>query len=235
MENTADGHEPGPVASRRHLITLCLVLLAIAAAGYAVLARAPAPAGGAPEASGAALYLPLFAAEWGLFLYVRMGVRRRGGSIRELICARPPGARALLVDLLLGALLLALLVGASASYEYAFGSAIPGSVQGLLVRRAADIPLWILLSLSAGFVEEITFRGYLQRQFGALLGSPWLGVAAQAILFGVTHGYQGGALVLKISLLGLLFGAAALLRRSLVPGIVAHGAMDVIGGLAAFR
>jgi membrane protease YdiL (CAAX protease family) len=222
-----------PVASRRHLIALCLILLAIAAAGYILLARAPA--GAVPGPSGAALYLPLLAAEWGLFLYVRAGVRKHGHSVRELICARSLGAGALVVDILLGGLLLALLIAAAFLYERAFGAAIPGSVQGLLVRRAADIPLWILLSLSAGFVEEITFRGYLQRQFGALLGSRWLGVVAQAILFGLTHGYQGGALVLKIAMLGLVFGAAARLRRSLVPGIVAHAATDIIGGLAAFR
>jgi membrane protease YdiL (CAAX protease family) len=234
MDSEADERGPAPVASGRHLIVLCLILLAIAGAGYVSLARVPqAEAVAGP--SGAALYLPLLAAEWGLFFYVRLGLRKRGQSVRELICTRPLGARALLVDLLLGGLLFASLIAVAFLYERAFGAAIPGSVQTLLVHRAADIPLWVLLSLSAGVVEEITFRGYLQRQFGALLGSPWLGVAAQAILFGITHGYQGGALVLKIAMLGLLFGAAALLRRSLVPGILAHAATDVIGGLAAFR
>jgi membrane protease YdiL (CAAX protease family) len=105
----------------------------------------------------------------------------------------------------------------------------------LLVRHAADIPLWILLALSAGFVEELVFRGYLQRQFGALLASRWAGVIAQAVFFGVTHGYQGALPVLKITLFGLMFGAFALVRRSLVPGMTAHAAVDVIGGLAAFR
>ena len=56
-----------------------------------------------------------------------------------------------------------------------------------------------------------------------------------ALLFGVSHGYQGWVQIVKISLLGLLFGLAALLRRSLVPGMAAHAAADVIGGLAIFR
>ena len=235
MDRVSDQAGTRPVASRRHLIILCLILLAIAAAGYVALARAPAPGGGATPSSGAALYLPLLAAEWGLFLYVRMGLRNAGHPVRALISARPLGARALLADLALGVLLLAVLMGAAALFAQAFGSATPGSVQILLVRRAADIPLWILLSLSAGFVEELVFRGYLQAQLGALLGNPWLGVAAQAILFGVTHGYQGGALVLKIAMLSLIFGTAALLRRSLVPGMIAHAATDLIGGLSAFR
>jgi membrane protease YdiL (CAAX protease family) len=36
-------------------------------------------------------------------------------------------------------------------------------------------------------------------------------------------------------LFGLMFGLAAFARRSLIPGMIAHAAVDVIGGLAAFR
>ena len=223
------------IASWRHLAVLCAILLAIAGISYLSLAGMSSPAPGAARPAGAMLYLPLLAAEWGLFFYVRMGLRKRGHSIRELLSARPLGARSLIADVALGALLLGLLIGAAILFEQVFGDATPGSVQALLVRRAADIPLWLALSLSAGFVEEITYRGYLQLQFGALLRNPWLGVAAQAILFGVSHGYQGGMLMLRIALLGLIFGVAARLRRSLVPGIAAHAALDVIGGLAAFR
>jgi membrane protease YdiL (CAAX protease family) len=235
MDMTRDQAESRQVASWRHLTALCAILLAIAAAGYLSLGRAGAGGGGVSAPSGAALYLPLLAAEWCLFFYIRMGLSGSGRKVRDLISARPLGARVLLADLALGLLVLVAVLAADALLDRVFGSALPGSVQALLVKRAADIPLWLLLSLSAGFVEEITFRGYLQRQFGALLGNPWPGALVQAILFGVTHGYQGPALVLKIALLGLIFGAAAQLRRSLVPGIAAHAAMDVLGGLAAFR
>ena len=233
MANETDEVRTGAIASARHLAVLCALLLAIAAAGYFSLGRAPAQGSSAP--SGAALYLPLLAAQWALFFYISRGLRARGRSIGALISARPLGARNLLADLALGVLLLGVMAGASYLFELAFGAGASGGVQALLVRRAADIPLWIMLSLSAGFIEEIAFRGYLQVQFGALLGGPWLGVAAQAILFGVSHGYQGGMLVLRIVLIGLIFGAAARLRRSLVPGMIAHAAMDVIGGLSAFR
>ena len=218
-----------PVASGRHTAVLCGILIAVAAAGCLSLGRSAA-AGGATPLSGPALYLPLLAAEWGLFLYVRMGVKKRGNTLRGLI-----GARALFVDLLLGLALFAAWLAAEYAFDRVFGAATPAGVQPLLVRRAADIPLWVLLALSAGFVEELVFRGYLQRQFGALLGSRWAGVIAQAVFFGVTHGYQGALPVLKITLFGLMFGAFALLRRSLVPGMAAHAAVDVIGGLAAFR
>ncbi|HEV7660995.1 MAG TPA: CPBP family intramembrane glutamic endopeptidase [Allosphingosinicella sp.] len=234
MNNQITLARAGPLGSWRHTTILCVILIAIAALGFLSLQRAPSQ-GGAGAVSGAALYLPLLAAEWGLFLYVRMGLRRRGKTISGLISARPLTLRAIAVDMGLGALMLGAFLAASYGFDLAFGPASEAGTEPLLVRNAADIPLWILLALSAGVVEELTFRGYLQRQFGALLGNRWLGALAQAVLFGVTHGYQGPALVLKIALLGMMFGALALCRRSLIPGIIAHASVDVIGGLAAFR
>lgn len=231
METPAEPAQP--IASRAHFAMLCSILLVIALFGLLAASRQPS-AGSTSGLSGAQLYLPLLAAEWGLFAYVRMGVRRFGGSIAGLISARPLLARALLLDALLGAGLLFLWL----TLEYGFDHLAPASsaaARQLLVRHGSDIPLWFALSLSAGFVEELVFRGYLQRQFGALLRSRWLGLLAQALFFGVTHGYQGALPILKITLFGLLFGIVALLRRSLVPGMIAHAAVDMIGGLAAFR
>lgn len=185
--------------------------------------------------SGPALYLPLLAAEWGLFLYVRMGVKRHGGTVAGLISDRPINLRAIAVDLMIGAALLAVWLAVEYLFDRELGDGLSLGTQRLLVRQGADIPLWVLLASSAGFVEEFVFRGYLQRQFGALLGSRWTGLLAQAILFGVTHGYQGGVSILKIAIFGLIFGIVALVRRSLVPGMAAHAAVDVIGGLALFR
>src|SRR5262245_2434489 len=111
MDTTSEAPRPGAIASRPHLIALCAILLAISAAGYLSLGRAGA-GGGAAAPSGAMLYLPLIAAEWCLFLYVRMGLRKEGHSIRVLISARPLGARTLLADAALGVLLLGLMAGA---------------------------------------------------------------------------------------------------------------------------
>src|SRR5437868_3299008 len=98
----------GLVASRTHLTILSAILLGIAAAGYLTLSG---PAAGAGSPAGAALYLPLLAAEWGLFVYVRMGMKRRGVAVTNLISARPLSLRALATDLLLGLLLLGLWLG----------------------------------------------------------------------------------------------------------------------------
>ncbi|MEA3036765.1 MAG: protease family protein [Sphingomonadales bacterium] len=222
-----------PVASKRHAAVLTAVLLLVALAGWLTLRQAHG--GAAPNGGSAGLYVGLLAAEWGLFLYARAGLKRHGTSIARLVSARPLTARTLAIDVLLGLLLLAALIAAQYLAERLLGQGDTTLVRSVLVTRIELVPLWLALAASAGFVEELVFRGYFQRQFGAWLGSPWAGVAAQALLFGVTHGYQGGVLVLRIALLGLMFGAVALLRRSLIPGMVAHAATDMIGGLALLR
>jgi membrane protease YdiL (CAAX protease family) len=97
---------------------------------------------------------------------------------------------------------------------------------------ALEIALWIALSLSAGFCEEFVFRGYLQRQLGALTRNALAGVALSALLFGVGHAYQGWRSVALISLYGLMFGLLAHFARSLKPGMLAHAWQDIFVGLS---
>jgi membrane protease YdiL (CAAX protease family) len=228
------------VATRRHSAILCGVLLLIAVAGYAAtFGMRSGGGGGGAGAQGAssawAIYVPALILEWGLFLFVWTGLRSFGTSFPRLISARPLTARNWLTDAALGAILFAVMLGTEWILGRLLAGGPPAGVQAILVRRAGDIPIWVALSISAGFVEELAYRGYMQRQFGALLRSPWLGVGAQALLFGLTHGYQGPVAIARIVVLALVFGVAARLRGSLIPGMVAHSTMDIAGGLALFR
>jgi membrane protease YdiL (CAAX protease family) len=92
--------------------------------------------------------------------------------------------------------------------------------------------VWIGVSLTAGFCEEVVFRGYLQKQLQAMTGSAAIAVLGQALFFGVAHGYQGVKNVIVIAVLGLLYGLLALGRRNLRPGMIAHAWSDISGGLA---
>jgi membrane protease YdiL (CAAX protease family) len=103
--------------------------------------------------------------------------------------------------------------------------------RSLLPQGVTESVLWILLSLSAGFCEEITFRGYFQRQFEALTGSKGVALVMQAALFGIAHAYQGLWSALAVTAYGALFGAIALWRGSLRAGMVAHALTDVLLGL----
>jgi hypothetical protein len=88
---------------------------------------------------------------------------------------------------------------------------------------------WIPVALSAGFCEELAFRGYLQKQFQAISGSTALAVLIQAAIFGIGHLYEGVGPVLRIMGFGVLFGILAVWRKSLRPGMIAHACSDIFG------
>jgi membrane protease YdiL (CAAX protease family) len=101
----------------------------------------------------------------------------------------------------------------------------------MLPQRAVELLLWIGVSISAGFCEELVFRGYFLKQFEAFAHSRWVALFLQAVLFGISHGYQGIEACVKIACYGALFGLLALWRRSLRPGMVAHAGSDILGGI----
>jgi membrane protease YdiL (CAAX protease family) len=93
----------------------------------------------------------------------------------------------------------------------------------------------VAIWFTAGFFEELLWRGYLMNRLVDLQGKTtklaWaISLVGSAIIFGLGHTYQGLGGVIKITTLGLLFGAAFLTtRRNLWPVIIAHGLLDTIG------
>jgi membrane protease YdiL (CAAX protease family) len=55
-------------------------------------------------------------------------------------------------------------------------------------------------------------------------------VILQAILFGISHGYQGFRAIIMIILFGFLFGILALWHKSLRPGMILHAWSDIYAG-----
>ena len=112
---------------------------------------------------------------------------------------------------------------------------VDNHVAPLRPQDSFEVALWIALCVTAGICEEIVFRGYLQRQLGALAHSVTAGIVLQAIVFGFSHGYQGLKSMMMITIYGALFGILAWWRKSLVPGMLAHFWTDassvVIGAL----
>jgi membrane protease YdiL (CAAX protease family) len=94
-----------------------------------------------------------------------------------------------------------------------------------------EIAAWGVLCLIVGFSEEIIFRGYLQSQGIGLLHSTVMGVLFSALVFGAAHGYQGMRGVCLISVYGALFSGITLLRRNLLPGMIAHSWHDFFTGM----
>lgn len=89
-----------------------------------------------------------------------------------------------------------------------------------MVPLLAGLPvlLRVALSLSAGVVEELFFRGFLQAR---------VGVFASTGLFAVAHlSYGQPFMLIGITVLSLFFAALVLWRRSILAAIVAHFAFD---------
>jgi membrane protease YdiL (CAAX protease family) len=227
---------PAPIAGRFHLVGLLLILFGIAALGFFAQHQAAAPTGKAPTAQLAEhsqaiqIYLVALVMDWALFYYCYAGIRRNGGTLASLSGGRWKSAKDVLVDIAIAIPFMALWEGVAYAGHYLLDRFSPGTtaatVASLLPKSLLEITLWILLCLTAGFCEEIAFRGYLQKQFHAFTGSIAIAVILQGIVFGITHGYQGWKNVAVISALGILYGALAAWRRNLRVNIVSHAWTD---------
>ena len=181
------------------------------------------------------LYLSLIAMEWGLVVWVwRGGLRRTGTKLSGLIGGRWASAKDVLVDGGLGLGLWAGWIMVEMAWNRWFGAGHAASIQTFLPQRALEILLWIGVSISAGFCEELVFRGYFQKQFETFTHSRWIAWFLQAVLFGVAHGYQGMEACAKIACFGALYGLVAIWRGSLRPGMIAHAWSDILSGIFGF-
>lgn len=171
-------------------------------------------------------YISVVVFEWLLVLYVRMGVHKHGMRLRDLVGGRWNTPQAVIKDIALGAALWAVWIGLMNAHVLGEGT---NTALGLLPRGILESLVWIPVALSAGFCEELAFRGYLQKQFQAITGSAAWAVLIQAVVFGIGHLYEGVGPVVRIMLFGVLFGLLALWRRSLRPGMIAHAWADIFG------
>ncbi len=96
----------------------------------------------------------------------------------------------------------------------------------------------ILLGLSwfsAGFAEEMFFRGFVMTRLQSVLGrtkfASIFSVVLAALFFGYVHFYyQGLAGFINAGAIGLIFGTYFLVyKRNLWPLIIAHGSMNTLG------
>lgn len=147
--------------------------------------------------------------------------------LRDLVGGRWATPTAVIKDIALGAGLWAVWIGLMNAHI--LGG--PNAAQKLLPQGILESLAWLPLALSAGFCEELAFRGYLQKQFQAITGSAWWAVLIQALVFGIGHLYEGVGAVARITLFGALFGLFALWRKSLRPGMIAHAWSDIFGAI----
>jgi uncharacterized protein len=249
-ETALAAQPPRPIANLWHTAIFILVLLAFSYSGSNGQHQATAKHG------KSYLYLFTIAWEWVMVLYIWLGTRKRGIGLRELIGGNEALDRLMsrgvpewsemkstsrrvltaLIDFGTGfglwigtALVLALiakLLGMHANAEQKIGFIAP--------KTGKELALFLVLSATAAFCEEIIFRGYLQRQFSILSRLAFVGIIVQAIIFGASHGYEGLQSMFLIALLGASFGLFTHFRKSVKPAMVAHLCQDSAAGILLY-
>lgn len=186
------------------------------------------------DAHHVARYLLSIAAELLFLLVVCWGLRMKRIRLMDLAGFRP-GMEAWLEDLGAAAVFwimaMIVLTAVGLALRLLHLSAPQKALIAIAPHNGLEVALWICLSVTAGFCEEIAFRGYFLRQFGSLAGAVWLGVVGSSVLFGISHGYEGAAGMIAIAAYGAMFCALAIVRRSLRPGMIAHAWHDIFSGL----
>ena len=174
----------------------------------------------------------MMAGEWFLLFFVWRGMRAYGTDVFSLIGDRWRTTWILTVDVGLGMILGLGLVWLDAFVQHLLGPDQASSIDQLLPQGPLEIALWVAVSITAGVVEELVFRGYLMRQLAARLRNVPLALVAQAVWFAAMHAYEGLNSVASIFVIGIVFGLVAVWRQQLRVNIVAHACIDLIEGIA---
>jgi uncharacterized protein len=178
-------------------------------------------------------YLTVLVEEWfGVFL-VWLAVRSRGLSVGSLVSGRWQTPRAFFRDLGLAVGFMLVVVPSVGALAYVLGANNNSAIASITPKTLAELLVSLVLSASAGFGEELVFRGYLTQQSSAWTGSRGFGLVLQGIVFGLAHGFYGKAMI-AIMMQGWLLGLFAYWRKSLRPGMLAHWLQDSMGNVVAF-
>jgi hypothetical protein len=230
-EAVDSGRPVEPIASLGHTLGLLAIIAAFAVAGRILVGN---QSGTAIEHFGRTkIYIIALSSEWFLYLYIRAGMRRQSKIVRQFIDERPWsfGRWCLYALIACGA------AGVWACCGYSLGMLLKPDqekivhLMTLLPRSGTEKILWVALSVSAAFCEEFIYRGFLFRQFQRYTGSLTAGLVLQAVIFGAAHAALPWEVVVSVTCLGLIFGGAAVLSKSLAPGMLFHGGFDILPGL----
>ena len=222
------------LAPRWHTAALVALLLAVALTGTLLQLYGAPTSAAAPEPRGNASpifarYFPLLVVNWSLVVYCSRLFRGRN-ALPDLLGQRWHTVGRAFTDLACALVGFFVIIAVEFTFARLFAVRRNAAIAALLPSTGAERLTWGVVAMSVGFCEEVVYRGYLQTQIAAATRSRALGVVLQALLFGLAHLEQGPAAAARIAGYGLLFGVLAQFRRSLLPGIACHVAVDLAAG-----
>jgi CAAX protease family protein len=178
-------------------------------------------------------YLTVIVEEWFVVLLIWLALRRRGLSFGTLVSGRWQTAGAFFKDLGLGFGFMVVAIPLVGVLARLIGGDVGSTVARVVPKTGAELAVFLALTATAAFAEELIFRGYLIRQFYAWTGSRGFAVLLQGVFFGLAHGFYRSHM-LAIMVEGCLLGVLVTWRKSLRPAMLAHGLQDTLGGILAF-
>jgi len=223
----------GPRSLKLRLLAALDIVLALGfltdSLAWAIVSRFPATS--SPLRSVPALAAFTLLSALLLVLLIASLGRLRGESLREICLGSAASLRreaALGVALVPGVFLVSF-VGKSLARHF-----LPGIYSGErniledLMHTWTDLGLFTLVALGAGGFREELQRAFVIRRFTQAWGPAWLGAALFALYFGYGHLVQGKDEAIIAGILGLLWGALTILRRSFAASAVSHGLYDAL-------
>jgi hypothetical protein len=104
-----------------------------------------------------------------------------------------------------------------------------GQMVHFLPKTDRDFRYFVGLSITAGIVEEIVFRGFVLWYLGSFMPL-WAAVGVSSVSFGLGHVYMGIGAGVRAGLVGLAFAIYYILTGSIWFPILAHATFDILQG-----
>jgi membrane protease YdiL (CAAX protease family) len=104
-------------------------------------------------------------------------------------------------------------------------------VRLLMPSNRAERSGFVLVSVTAGIGEELTYRAFLLGVLATAFGAPWTAAALTSIAFGLLHAYQGPLGMVRTGSIGFVLAAIVLTTGSVWPVVVGHVMINLVAGL----
>jgi len=103
---------------------------------------------------------------------------------------------------------------------------VPENPLEALINSPMDAVVFVVVAIVAGAIREELQRAFVLRRFEQHLGGGWLGVGVFSVVFGLGHYVQGWDAVVVTGVLGAIWGAIFLLRRSVLSAMISHAGFN---------
>ena len=104
-----------------------------------------------------------------------------------------------------------------------------GDLVNFIPQTRRELNNFYVVSVTAGIVEEIVYRGFVIWYFAQFMPA-WGAVVVSSIGFGLGHSYQGANGAVRVGVIGLAFGALYVITGSIWLPIIAHALLDILQG-----